>query len=59
MNASFYIFRPSFFENGFESTTTNRSMAYVMPHICFDLDQPEDFMLMELMVKQNLLDFEF
>lgn len=58
MNASFYIFRRLFFEEGHEVSTTNRSLAYVMPHICFDLDEPHDFIIMEIMLKENLLNFK-
>lgn len=58
MNASFYIFKRSFFEKGFKISTTPFSLAYVMNHICFDLDHPIDFTIMELMIKNNLLDFK-
>lgn len=58
MNASFYIFRPSFFEAGYQSSITERSLAYVVPHLCFDLDHPHDFLIMELLLQHNLLDFE-
>ena len=34
-----------------------RRYAYVVPHICFDLDEPEDFLIMEILLQQNLLDF--
>jgi CMP-N,N'-diacetyllegionaminic acid synthase len=57
MNASFYIFKKKFFENNWRVTTTNASLAYIMPHICFDLDEPEDFTIMEILIQQNLLDF--
>lgn len=57
MNASFYIFKKKFFENNWRVSTTNASLAYIMPHICFDLDEPEDFLIMETLMKQNLLDF--
>jgi len=58
MNASFYIYRRNFFNEGFESAITNRSLVYVVPHICFDLDHPLDFTLMELMIKEGILDFQ-
>ncbi|MCP2043674.1 acylneuraminate cytidylyltransferase family protein [Pontibacter sp. HSC-36F09] len=58
MNASFYIFRKSFFEQGYRTSTTERSLAYVMKHICFDLDHPIDFTIMEIMMRERLLDFE-
>lgn len=58
MNASFYIFRKSFFEQGYRTSTTDRSLAYIMDHICFDLDHPIDFTVMEIMMREGLLDFE-
>ena len=58
MNASFYIFRPSFFAAGFESSITEKSLAYQMPHLCFDLDKPFDFKIMELILREGVLDFE-
>jgi CMP-N-acetylneuraminic acid synthetase len=58
MNASFYFFTREFMEEGIETSTTERSLAYVMPHICFDLDEPVDFTVLSLMMENNLLDFE-
>ncbi len=57
MNASFYIFKRAFFERGYQTSTTDKSLAYVVPHICFDLDEPIDFTIMELLLRENLLDF--
>ena len=42
MNASFYFYRRTFFENNCKSAITARSLYYVMDHICFDLDEPLD-----------------
>lgn len=58
MNASFYIFKKDFFKEGWEIATTDRSLAYVVPHICFDIDHPIDFIFMEILLKKRLLDFE-
>lgn len=58
INASFYIYRKSFFSAGYTSAVTERSLAYVMPHTCFDLDEPSDFTVMGLMLREGLLDFE-
>lgn len=57
MNASFYIFKSAYFEQGFRVSTTNKSLAYVMDHICFDLDEPHDFLFMDFLLKEKLLDF--
>jgi len=59
MNASFYFYRRKFFDEGWETAITNKSLFYVVPHTCFDLDNPIDFTLMELILRENLLDFEF
>lgn len=58
MNASFYIYRRDFFTSGNEVAKTDRSLVYVVPHICFDLDEPHDFTIMEIMLRENLLDFQ-
>lgn len=57
MNASFYFFRKAFFDEGYEKGTTPKSLAYVMDHICFDLDHPIDFTFMEFLLENNKLDF--
>lgn len=58
MNASFYIFTRKYMEGEFQSSITDKSLIYIMPHACFDLDHPIDFTLMELMLRENLLDFK-
>lgn len=59
MNASFYFFRRIFFSKGYETSITDKSMAYVMDHLCFDLDEPNDFIIMDLMMRHSLFDFKF
>jgi CMP-N,N'-diacetyllegionaminic acid synthase len=59
MNASFYFYRRRFFDEGYETAITKKSLYYLVPHTCFDLDNPIDFTLMELMIRENLLDFKF
>lgn len=59
MNASFYIFRKSFFSSSYQTVITDKSIAYLMPHICFDIDNELDFEIMELLLRENKLDFEF
>jgi CMP-N-acetylneuraminic acid synthetase len=55
MNASFYFYRRAFFEKGCSSAITNRSLYYVMEHICFDLDEPLDFDIMEYLLANHKL----
>ncbi|MGK0137851.1 MAG: CMP-N,N'-diacetyllegionaminic acid synthase [Algoriphagus sp.] len=59
MNASFYIFKRAFFEENHQISTTDKSLAYVMDHICFDLDELHDFTIMEIMLREELLNFTF
>lgn len=58
MNASFYIYRRIFFEIGCDDAITERSLIYLMPHACFDLDHPIDFEIMSYLVENKKLDFE-
>lgn len=54
MNASFYFYRRHFFDEGWETALTPKSMYYVVPHLCFDLDHPNDFQVMEIILKERL-----
>lgn len=57
MNASFYFYKRSFFDLGYKSAITDKSIIYLIPHICFDLDHSIDFEFMEFLMKKNKLDF--
>lgn len=59
LNASFYFFKREFFELGYQNAYTDRSLIYVVPHICFDLDEPIDFEFMSYLIENKKLDFEF
>lgn len=58
LNASFYFYRAAFFAEGFKTVITEKSLIYLVPHICFDLDHLIDFEFMEFLVKNNKLDFD-
>jgi len=58
MNASFYFYKRNFFEENYSIATTDKSLAYVVPHTCFDLDHKIDFQFMEYLLSEDLLDFE-
>lgn len=58
LNASFYWYRRSFFNSDVKTAITDKSLIYVMDHICFDLDHPVDFLFMEYLLTNNLLDFK-
>lgn len=58
LNASFYIYRRNFFDKGFNTAITPKSLIYEIPHICFDIDQLLDFEIMEFLIVNNKLDFQ-
>ena len=58
MNASFYIFRDTFFLLNNTKSTTERSLVFVMDHVCFDIDHHIDFLIMEFLIANNHLKLE-
>jgi CMP-N-acetylneuraminic acid synthetase len=56
LNASFYFYKRDFF-NRRPQVINDRSLIYVMPHICFDLDHPLDFEFMAFLLANDKLDF--
>ncbi|MDA8692818.1 acylneuraminate cytidylyltransferase family protein [Saprospiraceae bacterium] len=58
MNASFYIYSNEFFQMNLNSAITDKSLVYVVPHLCFDVDHPIDFEFMEFLIMNNKLDFK-
>jgi CMP-N-acetylneuraminic acid synthetase len=58
LNASFYWYKRYFFDLGHKSPITDKSLVYVMPHICFDLDNPIDFYFMEFLMLNDKLDLK-
>lgn len=59
MNASFYIYRREFFRAALKTAITPQSIIYEVPHLCFDLDEPIDFEVMEYLMAQDKIGFEF
>ncbi len=57
LNASFYFYRRSFFEQLPYNVVNSKSLVYIMPHICFDLDHLIDFHFMEFLINSNKLGF--
>lgn len=43
MNGSIYVYRREALLPEHPRAVTDRSIVYLMPHICFDLDEPEDY----------------
>ncbi|MFM2047813.1 MAG: hypothetical protein RI955_359 [Bacteroidota bacterium] len=58
MNASFYWYKKTFFETASKTAISPQSLIYIMPHICFDLDEPTDFLFMEYLLENNKQGFE-
>jgi len=59
LNASFYFISNAFFQQGLKSVCTARSLIYLIPHRCFDIDTIEDLEFMDFLISENKLDFEF
>lgn len=58
MNASFYYFRKDYFQNNYHGVFTPKTKAFVMDHMCFDIDEPLDFEFMDFLLSNNKLNFE-
>lgn len=57
LNASFYFVRREFFNHNFTNFFTHKSLVYVVPHLCFDLDEPADFEYLEYLLREQKLGF--
>jgi len=57
LNASFYFYKRAFFSRGLDTAITDRSLIYLMDHLCFDIDDPIDFEFMDFLMANNHLDF--
>lgn len=57
MNASFYFYKRQFFDSGYKGAITDRSLIYLMPHTCFDLDHSIDFEMLSFLLENQKLDF--
>jgi CMP-N,N'-diacetyllegionaminic acid synthase len=58
LNASFYFYRRSFFDIGLKGVITDKSLIYIVPHLCFDLDHLVDFEFLSYLLANNKLDFD-
>jgi CMP-N-acetylneuraminic acid synthetase len=59
LNASFYFYKRSFFEMEERKVINDRSIIYLMDHICFDLDHQIDFEFMSYLIQNNKIEFQF
>ena len=54
INGSFYIYRKTFFDKGYESVTLdNQSTVFVMSHLCFDIDEELDYIFMKFLIEKG------
>lgn len=58
MNASFYFYKRNFFSKNYKRVITEKSLCFLMDHICFDLDHEIDFDIMNYLIKNNKLGFK-
>ena len=58
MNASFYFYRRLFFDQPDKRVVNDKSLIYIMPHLCFDLDHLIDFEFMLFLLEHNKLTIE-
>lgn len=58
VNASFYFYKRQFYENMYKTATTDKTLIYDIPHLCFDLDEPIDFEFLSYLMSEKKLDFE-
>jgi CMP-N-acetylneuraminic acid synthetase len=57
LNASYYFFRRAFFETGNATQLTSRSLIHQTKHMCFELDDPIEFELLDYLITNKKLDF--
>lgn len=55
LNASFYIYTRKYFEFDKIPLVTHSTLIYLMPGICFDLDEIVDFEFLEYLVANNII----
>lgn len=58
MNASIYVYRREALLAEHPVAVTPRSIVYVMDHICFDLDEPQDYEYLTFLVDTGKVKFE-
>lgn len=58
LNASFYFYKRRFFDLNYKGAITDKSLIYIVPHICFDLDHQIDFEFLSFLMETNKLGFK-
>lgn len=57
MNGSIYAYRRDAVFREHPRAVTERSLVYVMPHICFDLDEPADYDYLSFLLESGRISF--
>ncbi|SDK15272.1 N-acylneuraminate cytidylyltransferase [Catalinimonas alkaloidigena] len=57
INGSFYFYRRNFLADSYPSVITERTLVYVMPHLCFDVDEPLDLVFLDFLLSSKQLPF--
>ena len=57
VNGSFYIYRRDFFKQKLTSALTTRTIPFLVEHLCFDIDNFHDFLVMDFLIREDKLDF--
>lgn len=57
LNGSIYIYRRSALMCDFPRAITDRTLVVEMEHICFDLDEPEDYEYLSYLLENNKIPF--
>lgn len=55
MNASIYVYRREALMYDTPKAVTEKSLIYVMDHICFDLDEPSDYDYLSYLIDNELI----
>ncbi|MDE6715696.1 MAG: acylneuraminate cytidylyltransferase family protein [Muribaculaceae bacterium] len=55
MNASIYVYRREALMCDNPKAVTDRSIIYIMDHICFDLDEPADYDYLSYLIENKLI----
>jgi CMP-N-acetylneuraminic acid synthetase len=58
VNASFYFYRRAFFDEE-PLIIIRNTLAYETPHMCFELDEMLEFYLLDYLLREKKLDFDF
>lgn len=55
INASFYFFKRSYFESNYATVITPKTLAYVMPELCMDIDNETEFQVVKFLIESKLV----